>query len=102
MTIIDTDDGEYVLVVAARVCGEGHMHSEVYSPVNMTADQQFQVMSKLADEILRRDSDGQVRLEVVTPAQFRAKVEEAARLKGSYSNVLPFGAPARGPARRWG
>lgn len=102
MAIIDTDDGEYVLVIAARVCEDGHFHTEVYSPVNMTGEQQFQVLSKLGDEVLRRESGGQQGLVVVTPAQFREKVEEAARMKGAYSNVLPFGAPVKGPARRWG
>ena len=101
---IDTedDDEDYVLVAVVTRCENGCcMSGELHTEPGAPAAGIVKLLTDLADKHLKDASRGQVGLEIVSASEFRAKVEEAARLKGAYSNVLAFGAPARGPARRW-
>lgn len=103
MAIIDTEGEDYLLVLTAHRCSEGHVHSEVHAPAEMTAERTVELLGQLAHQILQKESDGQKGLVVVSPAEFRSKVEEAARRKATFGDAMNvFGPMARGAGpSRW-
>lgn len=91
--IIDTEDG-FDLVATAHRCDEGHTHLELHASPDLPVDVAVKMLTDLADKYVKQRTNEQSGLVVVSPAQFRERVREAARMK-SLMGFEPFGPPAR-------